>query len=156
MRSRFPGGCATLDAAAEHVIRGVGAEELADLDERMQTMIRQQFTALVHVCLTSANLLRNLEAAMQVRAEALVNSCLSSANAAELFFAQHPDEGAAEEVVRAAFDEGAVDPPAVPLSWRVKLEYQLVEVQVLLHPKRQLVACCCWYNNINRLPFHML
>ncbi len=106
-RRLFPGGCATLDAAAEHVLKGISAQQLAELDEQVQAMIRRQFTALVHVCLTSANLLRNLEIAMQEQAEGLVKGCLTSLNAAELFFAEHAEEGAAEDAIRAAFDEAA-------------------------------------------------
>ncbi len=106
-RFLFPGGCVTLDAAAEHVFRGITAEQVAALDERIEEMVRQQFTALVHVCLTSANLLRNLEAAMQEQAETLVKGSLSAQNAAELFFAEYPHPGAAEEAFRAAFDEAA-------------------------------------------------
>ena len=33
-RSLFPGGCATLDEAAEQVFRGITAEQMAALDER--------------------------------------------------------------------------------------------------------------------------
>jgi hypothetical protein len=106
-RTLFPGGCATLDTAADHVLRGVTAEQVAELDEKVQAMIRQQFTALVHVCLGPANLLRNVEAAMQELAEALVKGSLASVNAAELFFAGHPEEGAAEEAVAAAYEEAA-------------------------------------------------
>src|SRR6202011_4991898 len=101
-RSLFPGGCATLDEAAEQVFRGITAEQLADLDERVQAMIRQQFTALVHVCLTSANLLRNLEAARQARAGALVRGGLSALTAAVLFSAEPAEGPAAEEAIRAA------------------------------------------------------
>jgi serine/threonine protein kinase len=106
-RSLFPGGCTTLEDAAEYVFREVSAEQLAALDERIQAMIRQQFTALVHVCLTSMNLLRNLEIAMQEQAEALVKDRLASLNAAELFFAEHADEGAAGDAIGDAFDEAA-------------------------------------------------
>jgi hypothetical protein len=70
-------------------------------------MIRRQFTALVHVCLTSANLMRNLEVAMQELAEGLVKGHISSLNAAELFFAEYADDSAAEEAIRSAFDEAA-------------------------------------------------
>src|SRR5207248_10613571 len=99
-RTLFPGGCATLEAAAEQTFRGIGAEQLAALDERVQGMIREEFTALVHVCLTSANMLRNLEIAMQQQAEAEIEGGLSSLNAAELFFAEQPDEEAAAEAIR--------------------------------------------------------
>jgi serine/threonine protein kinase len=106
-RTLFPGGCAGLADAAEHVLRGVSAEQVAELDEKIQAMIRQQFTALVHVCLAPTNLLRNLEVAMQEQAEALVNACLSPVTAAELFFAEHAEEDTAEEAIAAAYEEAA-------------------------------------------------
>jgi len=58
--------------------------------------------------------------------------------------------------VRAPLNEGAVNPTAVPLPGRLELEDELVEVQVLLYPKRQLVACCRGYGDISRLPLNML
>jgi len=106
-RLLLPGGCRTLDEAAEQVLKDVSPEQLAALDEQMQAMIRKQFTALVHVCLTPANLLRNVEVAMQEQAEALVKGCLSSLNAAELFLAESADDDAAEEAIGSAFDEAA-------------------------------------------------
>jgi serine/threonine protein kinase len=106
-RTLFPGGCATLDAAAEQIFQGVSAERLAALDERVQGMIREQFTALVHVCLAPANMLGNLEVAMQQKAEAEVQTGLSSLNAAELFFAEHADEEAAAGAISQAFAEAA-------------------------------------------------
>jgi serine/threonine protein kinase len=106
-RELFPGGCADLDAAADHVLEGLSPEQSSGLDEKMQAMIRQQFTALVHVCLAPANLLRNLELAMQEQAEAMVRASLAPVNAAELFFEGHADEAAAEDAIRAAYDEAA-------------------------------------------------
>ncbi len=106
-RNLFPGGCTTLDAAAEQILQAVTAEQIAELDEQMEAMIRQQFTALVHVCLTTANLLRNVEIAMQELAERLVQKGLASVNAAELFFAEYPDEEKAGEAITSAFGEAA-------------------------------------------------
>jgi serine/threonine protein kinase len=107
-RSLLPGRCTTVAAAADYVVKGFSPDDLVALDDEVQAMIRRQFTALVRVCLTPANnLLRNLEIAMQDLAEALVHGSLASLNAAELFFAEHADEAAAEEAIRAAFDEAA-------------------------------------------------
>ena len=70
-------------------------------------MIKQQFTALVHICMTSSNLLRNLEVAMQQQAEAFVSGRLAGANVAEMFLAQYPAEKQASEHLVTAFDEAA-------------------------------------------------
>src|SRR5262249_23005949 len=103
----LPAGCSNISDAVQRVLDDVSPEDLKKLDLQIQGMIKQQFTALVHVCMTSSNLLRNLERAMQQQAEAFVGTRLAGANVVEMFLAQPPDETKATERLAAAFDQAA-------------------------------------------------
>src|SRR5262249_10852758 len=78
-----------------------------ELDGRVEEVLKQRFTALVHVCLTSANVLKNVEAAMLEAAGAWAAEQLPATSAADLFFEQHPDAAEAEEEVAGFYDEAA-------------------------------------------------
>jgi eukaryotic-like serine/threonine-protein kinase len=106
-RQLFPNGGSTLREAVQQLSKSFTADELRDFDCQMQKLIRQQFTALVHVCMTSSNLLKNLEVAMQQEAEAIVESRLDGANIAEMYLEHHPEEAEAEEDLVSVFDAAA-------------------------------------------------
>jgi hypothetical protein len=109
----FPNGCATLEQALIEYLASVTPEALQRLDVRVQAVIQRQFTALVQVCLASANVLQNLERAMRQEAEAFVaedgGRSAAGASVAELFLelSAEPDEARrqlAEGFARAAPD----------------------------------------------------
>jgi hypothetical protein len=106
-RSLLPSGCRSLDDAVQQSLAALKPEEFQALDQQMQAMIRKQFTALVHVCLTSTNLLRNLEHAMQREAEAFAASRLATTNVSEMYLASHASPEQAREDLLTAFDEAA-------------------------------------------------
>jgi len=106
-RFLLPAGCQSISEAVKRVLDEVTPDDLKKLDQQIQGMIKQQFTALVHICMTSSNLLRNLEVAMQQQAEAFVSGRLAGANVAEMFLAQYPAEKQASEHLVTAFDEAA-------------------------------------------------
>ena len=84
----------------DHVFEGITAEQFAALDEQMQAMICQQFTALVHVCLTSANLLRNAGAGHAGAGRSARAGGLSSAErGGAVLRGALADEKAAEEAI---------------------------------------------------------
>src|SRR5262249_51513181 len=62
------------------------------------------------VCLGSANLVRNLETAMQQEAEACVASGPIANNVLELFFEQNPQEEQALNEISTVYDEAAPEP----------------------------------------------
>jgi hypothetical protein len=106
-RDFFPAGCRTLNEAIAHFSENVTAEDLRELDGRMQSFIQGQFQGLLHVCLSSANLLKNLEAAMKRQAEAFAESRLEGAGVAEMFLERHPDDEEARGEIVTGFDEAA-------------------------------------------------
>ena len=101
----LPAGCKDLGEAADGFLAGVGPEALLELDGRVQAMIRSQFTALVHICLASGNLLKNVETAMRQVAQEFAGEVVDETDAAELFLEQHPDEGEAEGEASGCYDE---------------------------------------------------
>jgi serine/threonine protein kinase len=106
-RQMFTAGCKELPEAVEHFLKGVGPDSLQELDVRVEAMLRQQFTALVHVCLTHANILKEVEAAMLKTAAEFAGEQLPPTTVAELFLEQHPDEEQAGGEVSSFFDEAA-------------------------------------------------
>jgi hypothetical protein len=89
----------------EQLLSGVSAAERQELDVKMQKLIQRQFTALVHVCMTSTNLLRDVEAAMQQEAEAFVDTRLGGMEVAELYLAGHAGDEETLEDLCAIFKE---------------------------------------------------
>ncbi len=72
-RCLFPGGCRTLDQAAGQFLDTVQPSEVMELDQQIQKMIQQEFTALVHVCLVANNVQKKLAAAMAEETEKFVS-----------------------------------------------------------------------------------
>jgi hypothetical protein len=107
-RVLFPTGCQTLDEAVQQSLERVSPEELRELDGRIQQVVRQQFTALVHICLSSANHIKDLEAAMQREAEAFVEARLTRTSVTEMYLAAQAPDAAADDLA-ALYDEAAPD-----------------------------------------------
>jgi hypothetical protein len=87
----FAGGCKSLEEAVRQLESGVGAADVVELDNRMQALLRKQFKALVHVCMTSANVLKALAPAMQKETRSFLRTRLSDSNVAEIFLQQFGD-----------------------------------------------------------------
>ena len=103
----LPVGCRSVGDSVDRLTEEITPDDLKKLDQQIQVMIRQQFTALVHVCMTSSNLLRNLEVAMQQQAEVFVGARLAGANVVEMFLAQDAAENDALTNLATAFDKSA-------------------------------------------------
>jgi serine/threonine protein kinase len=110
----FPAGCKGAQDAVAYFERRLSADALADLDARMEAMFKEQFTALVNVCLTSSNVLKNVETAMLQTAEAFVAEQVGDVNVAEMFLEQYPQDQQAGDEIAGFFDESA--PELLPSS----------------------------------------
>jgi eukaryotic-like serine/threonine-protein kinase len=104
-RLLLPTRCKDIAEAVDGLLTRVGPEALLELDGRVQEVIRQEFTALVHICLAGANLLKNAEAAILRTAAEFAGELIGETNAAELFLEQHPEEEEAESEASGFFDE---------------------------------------------------
>lgn len=96
-RALLPDGCKTLTQAAQLLERRISEEEFSQLDGKIQEMIRRQFRALVHVCMASSGVLRNLQPAMQAEAEAFLDARLMAADVIEMYFTQQAQKMAAKD-----------------------------------------------------------
>jgi hypothetical protein len=101
----FASECQNLQEAVEQHLGTYSAEQLNDLRTRIQTMIRKHFAGLVNVCLSSANLVKNLQIAMQQETELFVSSGPTGRSVADLFFEQNPDEEQALGEILTFYDE---------------------------------------------------
>jgi hypothetical protein len=117
-RELFPPGCATLKNAVDRSLEQLTSDRLIELDGKVQLLLRKQFTALVHVCTTAANILPNVEQAMQHELEVHAAEHLKAANVVEMFLARYPKNiDACEEIVAThekAASALAVEPAASP------------------------------------------
>jgi hypothetical protein len=89
------------------LLEQIGPEELAELDDRAEAMIKEQFAALVTICLSSANQLKTVEAALLRTAEAFAAERLTDTDVAQLFFEKYADEEHALAEVEGFFGEAA-------------------------------------------------
>jgi hypothetical protein len=100
----LPEGCKTLADAVRHIDESVDLAAILDFDRRVQGVLKAQFRALVHVCTTSANVLRVLAPALRQEARAFLEPRLAAADVAQVYLEQHqaresPD-GTASDVLR--------------------------------------------------------
>jgi hypothetical protein len=117
-RYLLPEGCKTLEEAVRKLEAGVAAVDLVELDGRIQTLIRRQFRALVHVCMSAANTLRVLAPAMQKEARAFLRGRLGKINVPDMFLHQFSSESETDEHLEdylvEAFERAAPDVVASP------------------------------------------
>jgi serine/threonine protein kinase len=106
-RHLLPMGCRSLDEAVQQTLARMTTDDVLELDQKVQAMIQQQFTALVHVCMTSSNLLRNLEGAMQREAEPFAEQRLLETNLVTMYLESHPGEEEALLDLASAFEAAA-------------------------------------------------
>jgi serine/threonine protein kinase len=109
-RCIFPAGCQGLEDTIKEFLSGIGPEELHELDVRVEAMLRKRFLALVNVCLSRANVLKDVQAALLETAEEFVAGRVSAQNVAEMFLERHPDPEEAAGELAGFFDEAAPDP----------------------------------------------
>ncbi len=108
----FPTGCKDFAETATYFEDRLGPDALLVLDGRMEAMLKKQFTALVNVCLTSGNVLKNVETAMLQTAERFVAEQVGEINVAEMFRDHHPDAAQASQEIVGYFDDAAPELPA--------------------------------------------
>jgi hypothetical protein len=106
-RLLLPPGAATVQEASTQLLQSISTSELANLDSEIQSLVQQQFTSLAHVCLTTSNLLRNLQPAMQRHAEAFVDARLAGTDATSMYFSLQSDEQQIEKELTDLFQLSA-------------------------------------------------
>jgi hypothetical protein len=74
-------------------------------------MITEQFRALYHVCMTSTNMLKNVEVAMEEEAARVTEQRINTSDVAALFLDIYSNEEQAAGQLSSAFDEAGPDLP---------------------------------------------
>jgi hypothetical protein len=97
----YPDGCQTFDEALDRLLAGVTSEGMLDLDSQVEAMLRARFQALVHVCLTTDNIQRDVEIGLLTVAEKFAGRLLGPHDVAGLFLEQYPDEEQAKDEIAA-------------------------------------------------------
>jgi hypothetical protein len=103
----LPAGCRTLTEAVEQILGCLTAEELDEIDARVQALIGRAFEAQVHVCTAPANFFKNLEEEVLREVAAIAEAPLGRAHAAEMYLAQRGQDAAAVAELGGAFHEAA-------------------------------------------------
>jgi serine/threonine protein kinase len=111
VRSLLPGGCATLEEAVEHIVRDVSVEDASALDRQVQVMIEQQFRALIYVCMSSANVLADVQVAMEQEVARSTEQRINATDVAALFLEVFPSSEQAATELATAYDAAA---PGLP------------------------------------------
>jgi hypothetical protein len=106
-RRLFLSGCKDLSEAVQQFLAGLSPDDLLELDAWMEETLKKDFTALVHVCLSSGTILKGVGAAMLETARAFAATKLPATDVAELFFEQQPEEEEAQAEAVTFFDEAA-------------------------------------------------
>lgn len=109
----YPPGCKDFKDTLAYVENRLGEEALNELDAQMEAMLKKQFTALVNVCLSSGNVLKNVATAMRHTAEQFVAARLGEWNVAEMFLEQHAEAEQAAAALADYYDKAA---PQLPLT----------------------------------------
>ena len=82
----------------------MGDSELLELDGRVQSLIRRQFKALVHLCMSSANVLKVLAPVMQKETRSYLRSRLGDFSVSDIYlrqFGENGDQAAADQLAEA-------------------------------------------------------
>ena len=112
-------GCKSVQEAVERLQGSVGPNELIELDNRIQGLIRVQFKALVHICMTSANVLKTLGPAMHKEARAYLRNKLGDNSVTDIYLDQFGEGeqgggGRLEDDLAEAFEMACPEVAATP------------------------------------------
>jgi serine/threonine protein kinase len=88
VRLLLPASCLKLEDAIEETDRALTLADLTDFDRRAQELVRQHFRALVHVCMGSSTMVRNLAPQLVRLAERFLEPRFKGSSVAEMYFAQ--------------------------------------------------------------------
>jgi hypothetical protein len=130
----FPGACRTLEEALDQTLPKVTSDRLQILEQRMQTLIRQQFAGLAHVCTGSSSSLKNLEAAMVAEMQGVVSEHLAELRVVDMYLNRHPEDTEALDSLATTFDDAG--PPLSELGVSGAEEFAIVTVPTASDNKR--------------------
>jgi hypothetical protein len=101
----LPQQCATIADAVNSLDAKLTQDDLVAFDGVMQPIIRQQYRALVQVCMGPSNLVRTLAPLMNLEAEEFLAMRFGNQGSQDAELSQEPQDGA--DALNAGFDEAA-------------------------------------------------
>ncbi len=103
----FPAGCASIEQAVKVLRESIKPEELRSLDKGLQRNIEQSYQALFSVCMSSINMLGNLQGIVEEQARSFLSQRLGDSNVGEMFFARFGDVDAATVAIKQIHEQAA-------------------------------------------------
>jgi hypothetical protein len=101
----LPAGCRTLAEAVERTVATLTAEELTEINGRVQGLLAGALEAQVHVCTAPPDFFKELGEQVEREVAAFAAAPLGRAHAAEVYLEQRGQEATAVAELAAAFDE---------------------------------------------------
>ncbi len=108
-RCLFPSGCTNLNEALEQYLACLTPESYQEADALIEEAIKREYSALVHICLTPANILKKVETLMLETAEAYAGEKLAEVEVTDMYVSQFADDAEVADDLATCFEE------AVPL-----------------------------------------
>ncbi|MCE9532024.1 MAG: protein kinase, partial [Planctomycetes bacterium] len=96
----FPPGCSSIEESVKSLRDSIRPDELRTLDKNLQKHIEQSYQALFSVCMSSINMLGNLQGIVEEQTRSFLAGRLGNSNVGEMFFARFPDVDSASRAVR--------------------------------------------------------
>jgi hypothetical protein len=104
-RLLLPASCRTLAAVVEQQLQAITPDEFLDFDQQVQTVVHKQFRALVNVCMSATNLLKDLEVALDHEAEPVAAQRLGKTRLVDIYLEQNADHERAQEAMTRSYQD---------------------------------------------------
>jgi hypothetical protein len=91
-RCLFPSGCANMTDALEQFLAHLSPEDYLEADQKMEEAIRRDNRALVHICLTPANILKKVETLMLETGEEFAGTRLAEVSVTDMYLGQFEND----------------------------------------------------------------
>jgi hypothetical protein len=101
----LPAGCRTLAEAVERTVATLTAEELTEINGRVQGLLAKALEAQIHVCTAPPDFFKELGEQVEREVAAFAAAPLGRAHAAEVYLEQRGQDGTAVAELAAAFAE---------------------------------------------------
>ncbi len=111
----LPSGFESLDQTVDAILERLTADEVLDLDRRVQAVIQREFKALAQACLKGSRVVRDVGSLVQQEIEPFVAQRLGRPDVAASYLEQQVEEAQSVEGLATAFAEAA---PALKLEDR--------------------------------------
>ena len=103
----FPIGCTSIDSAVKALCDSIQPDEQRTLDKTLQRQIEKTYQALFSVCMSSINMLGNLQGIVEEQARAFLAARLGDSNVGAMFFARFTDAESATRAIRQIHEQAS-------------------------------------------------